>query len=99
MSAVQKFKPLFDRVLVERVMPAAATKSGILLPESSVKALNQGTVVAVGPGARTDDGKTIPLAVNMGDKVLLPEFGGNNVKLDDKEYLLFRDVDILGKLE
>eukprot|EP00126_Sphaerothecum_destruens_P000455 Sdes_comp10533_c0_seq1m2223 len=97
-STLTKFKPLFDRVLVERFVPAAKSKGGILLPETSIEKLNQGKVIACGPGARTESGSVIPMAVKVGDNVLLPEFGGSKVKLENKEYLLFRDTDILGTL-
>jgi len=61
--------------------------------------INEAVVVAAGAGGRTRDGTTLPLNVKVGDKVMLPEYGGQQVKLDDKEYFLFRDEDILAKLE
>ncbi|KAG5055019.1 hypothetical protein AAZX31_03G109700 [Glycine max] len=89
--------PLFNRVLVEKIVPPSKTNAGILLPEKSSK-LNSGKVIAVGPGFHSKDGKLIPVAVKEGDTVLLPEYGGTEVKLDNKEYHLFRDDDILGTL-
>ncbi|XP_061358880.1 10 kDa chaperonin, mitochondrial-like [Gastrolobium bilobum] len=89
--------PLFNRVLVEKIVPPSKTNAGILLPEKSTK-LNSGKVVAVGPGLHSKDGKVIPVAVKEGDTVLLPEYGGTEVKLENKEYHLFRDDDILGTL-
>uniref|UniRef100_A0A2P2MZM8 Protein groES n=1 Tax=Rhizophora mucronata TaxID=61149 RepID=A0A2P2MZM8_RHIMU len=89
--------PTLNRVLVEKIVPPAKTTAGILLPETSTK-LNSGKVVSVGPGLRTDEGKTIPTSVKEGDTVLLPEYGGTQVKLDEKEYFLYRDEDILGTL-
>ncbi|KAI4385397.1 hypothetical protein MLD38_003428 [Melastoma candidum] len=89
--------PALNRVLVEKIVPPAKTNTGILLPEKTTK-LNSGTVVAVGPGARDRDGKLIPVTFKEGDTVLLPEYGGTEVKLGDKEYHLFRDDDILGTL-
>ncbi|KAL4569441.1 hypothetical protein LXL04_025079 [Taraxacum kok-saghyz] len=89
--------PCLNRVLVEKIVPPSKTTGGILLPEKSSK-LNSGKVVAVGPGTRDDSGKTIPVAVKEGDTVLLPEYGGMEVKLGEKEYHLFRDEDILGTL-
>ncbi|KAH1194546.1 chaperonin, mitochondrial [Glycine max] len=78
--------PLFNRVLVEKIVPPSKTTAGILLPEKSTK-LNSGKVIAVGPGFHSKDGKLIPVAVKEGDTVLLPEYGGTEVKLDNKEYL------------
>ncbi|KAA8532566.1 hypothetical protein F0562_032618 [Nyssa sinensis] len=89
--------PTLNRVLVQKIVPPAKTTAGILLPEKSTK-LNSGKVVAVGPGTHDKAGNLIPVAVKEGDTVLLPEYGGTQVKLDDKEYHLFRDEDILGTL-
>ncbi|XP_020242388.1 10 kDa chaperonin, mitochondrial-like [Asparagus officinalis] len=89
--------PALNRVLVEKIVPPSKTTSGILLPEKTTK-LNSGKVIAVGPGARSRDGNVIPVTVKEGDVVLLPEYGGTEVKLGDKEYHLFRDDDILGTL-
>ncbi|CAJ2671703.1 10 kDa chaperonin, mitochondrial-like [Trifolium pratense] len=89
--------PLFNRVLVQKIVAPSKTTAGILLPEKSSK-LNSGKVVAVGPGLHGKDGKLLPVAVKEGDTVLLPEYGGTEVKLDNKEYFLYRDDDILGTL-
>jgi len=98
-AAVKRFLPLFDRVLVERFAPELKTKGGIMLPEKSVGKVLDATVVAVGPGKTSDVGSVIPLSVKVGDRVLLPEYGGTKVTLEDKEYFLFRDNDILGKIQ
>ncbi|CAN9498580.1 unnamed protein product [Ophioblennius macclurei] len=95
--AFRKFLPLFDRVLVERLTAETVTKGGIMLPEKSQGKVLQATVVAVGPGAVNKKGDTQPLSVKVGEKVLLPEYGGTKVVLEDKDYFLFRDADILGK--
>ncbi|XP_059462213.1 10 kDa chaperonin-like [Corylus avellana] len=89
--------PLLNRVLVEKIVPPSKTHAGILLPEKATK-LNSGKVVAVGSGIRGKEGNLIPVSVKEGDTVLLPDFGGTQVKLGDKEYLLYRDEDILGTL-
>ncbi|GAB2296965.1 10 kDa chaperonin [Dionaea muscipula] len=89
--------PSLNRVLVEKIVPPSKTTAGILLPETSSK-LNSGKVVAVGPGTRDKQGNLIPVAVKEGDNVLLPEYGGTQLKLGDKEYHLYRDEDILGTL-
>ncbi|XP_031262598.1 10 kDa chaperonin, mitochondrial-like [Pistacia vera] len=93
----KRLLPTLNRVLIEKIVPPSKTNAGILLPEKSSK-LNSGTVVAVGPGARDKDGKTIPVCFKEGDTVLLPEYGGTQVKLGEKEYHLYRDEDILGTL-
>eukprot|EP01018_Ginkgo_biloba_P020068 Gb_41258 [translate_table: standard] len=90
--------PCFNRVLVEKVVAPSKSTGGVLLPESTSK-LNSAKVVAVGPGARDKEGRTIPVSVKEGDHVLLPEYGGTEVKLGEKEYHLFRDDDILGILQ
>ncbi|CAH9111722.1 unnamed protein product [Cuscuta epithymum] len=93
----KRLVPTLNRVLVEKINAPAKTSGGILLPEKSSK-LNTGKIVAVGPGLRDDSGKHVPVAVKEGDTVLLPDYGGTQVKLDDKEFHLFRDEDILGVL-
>ncbi|KAI3923062.1 hypothetical protein MKW92_018543 [Papaver armeniacum] len=89
--------PCLNRILVEKIVPPSKTTAGILLPEKTSK-LNSGKIVAVGPGARDRDGKLIPVSLKEGDTVLLPEYGGTEVKLNEKEYHLYRDEDILGTL-
>ncbi|OMO60624.1 GroES-like protein [Corchorus capsularis] len=89
--------PSLNRVLVEKILPPSKTSVGILVPETSKK-LNSGKVIAVGPGARDREGNTIPVPFKEGETVLLPEFGGTQVKLGEKEFLLYRDEDILGTL-
>uniref|UniRef100_A0A2K6N2J9 10 kDa heat shock protein, mitochondrial n=1 Tax=Rhinopithecus bieti TaxID=61621 RepID=A0A2K6N2J9_RHIBE len=81
-QAFRKFLPLFDRVLVERSAAETVTKGGKVL---------QATVVAVGSGSKGQGGEIQPVSVKVGDKVLLPEYGGTKVVLDDKDYFLFRD--------
>ncbi|KAH9513207.1 10 kda heat shock protein [Bulinus truncatus] len=90
---------MFDRVLVERFLPEVKTKSGIMLPEKSQGKVLEATVVAIGTGSRKDNGTVVPVSVKVGDKVLLPEYGGTKVVLEEKEYYLFRDGDLLGKFE
>lgn len=89
--------PLLDRVLVERFAPEVKTKGGIMIPEKAGAKVHSGTVVATGPGGRNESGSTIPVSVKEGDKVLLPEYGGQKVEIENKEYFLFRDTDILAK--
>jgi len=98
-GAFKKFIPLFDRVLVERFLAETTTKGGIMIPEKAAGKVVNATVLAVGPGSRNQNGQLNPVSVKAGDKVLLPEYGGQKVVLEDKEYQLFRDGDILGKFE
>ena len=83
---------------MKRVAPQSKTASGILLPDNSSSKLNEGTVVAVGPGARDQQGKIIPLTVAVGQKVLLPEYG-QTIKIDNEEYHIYRENDIIGILK
>ncbi|XP_060732060.1 10 kDa heat shock protein, mitochondrial [Tachysurus vachellii] len=96
-KAFRKFLPMFDRVLVERLAAETVTKGGIMIPEKSQGKVLQATVVAVGPGATNKTGAVTPVSVKVGERVLLPEYGGTKVVLDDQDYFLFRDADILGK--
>ena len=98
-GVVRRLIPLADRVLVKRSVAATQSAGGILLPESAQKKENEGVVVEVGPGARDKDGNLVPVALAVGDRVLLPEYGGHAVKLGEEELQLFRDQDILGKFE
>ncbi|MBI2121269.1 MAG: co-chaperone GroES [Candidatus Wildermuthbacteria bacterium] len=92
-------RPLHDHIVIEPMPQEEKTKSGIFLPESVEKKPEQGTVIAVGSGKKTEDGKVIPLDVKVGDKVLFTKYGPNEVKVDDKEYLIAREDDILAIVE
>ncbi|KAB5572428.1 heat shock protein [Coniochaeta sp. 2T2.1] len=96
--SIKSLVPLLDRVLVQRIKAETKTASGIFLPESSVKELNEGKVLAVGPGALDKDGKRLPMGVNSGDRVLIPQYGGSPVKVGEEEFHLFRDSEILAKI-
>lgn len=97
--SVKRIVPLLDRVLIEKAAKQKTSAGGVLLPESAQSKLNQGKVIAVGPGGRSADGTTVPIAVKEGDDVLLPEYGGSKVTVDGKEMYLYRDDDLLGILE
>ena len=94
-----KVRPLADRVLVEPKKEKEITKGGIIIPDSAKEKPMEGTVIAVGTGKRDDKGNLIPFTVKAGDKVLMPKYGGTEVKIDDKEYQILREEDILGILE
>ena len=96
--SIRALAPLLDRVLVQRVKAEAKTASGIFLPESSVEKLNEAKVLAVGPGALDKKGNRLPMGVAVGDRVLIPQFGGSPVKAGEEEYQLFRDSEILAKI-
>ncbi|KAG7214187.1 hypothetical protein KM043_001533 [Ampulex compressa] len=99
-AAIKRLVPLFDRVLVKRAEAVTKTKGGIVLPEKAQAKVLQATVVAIGPGTRNEKGEHVPLSIKVGDVVLLPEYGGTKVELEEnKEYHLFRESDILAKLE
>ncbi len=90
-----KIKPLGDRVLVEPVTEEEQVKGGIFIPDSAKEKPQEGIVCAVGTGKKDDDGKVIPFNVKKGDKVLMPKYGGTEIKLDGKEYQIVREDDIL----
>ncbi|MFH1714029.1 MAG: co-chaperone GroES [Candidatus Nealsonbacteria bacterium] len=94
-----QIKPLSNHILVEPQKDAVSTKSGILLPDTAEKDPEQGKVVAVGPGKKDRTGKIIPLEVKAGDSVLFAKYAPNKVKVNDKEYLILSEEDILAILE
>lgn len=94
-----KIQPLGDRVLVEPSKEGEVKKGGIIIPDSAKEKPMEGKVIAVGPGKRDDNGKLVPMNVKKGDKILLPKYGGTEVKIDDVEYQIVREDDILGVLE
>ncbi|XP_042234106.1 10 kDa heat shock protein, mitochondrial-like [Homarus americanus] len=98
-GALRRFIPLFDRVLVQKAEAVTKTSSGILIPEKSVAKVLFGKVMAVGEGVRTESGQVIPPAVAVGDEVMLPEFGGTKITLEEKDFYLFRDSELLAKLK
>lgn len=92
-------KPLGDKVVVKPAKVEEKTESGIILPESAQEKPHQGTVVAVGPGARDDKGNHIPLDVKEGDRVIYGKFGGVDLKYDNEEYIVLSEKDILVVLD
>ncbi|KAF1732839.1 heat shock protein, mitochondrial [Beauveria bassiana] len=96
--SIRALTPLLDRVLVQRIKAETKTASGIFLPEASVEKLNEAKVIAVGPGALNKSGSRLPMGVAVGDRVLIPQFGGSPVKAGEEEYQLFRDSEILAKI-
>jgi len=93
-------KPLSDHILIEPIKGEEKTSAGILLPETAEKEKSeQGKVIATGPGKKTDDGKIVIMSVKPGDRVLFQKYGPSEIKIDDKEYLIAREEDILAIIE
>jgi len=94
-----KLRPLGDRVLVEPIEREEMTASGIYVPETAKERPQEGVVVAAGPGRKDEDGKLIAMDVKVGDRVLYAKYGGTEVKLEDKKYLILKETDILAILD
>ena len=94
-----KFKPLADRVLVKRTEEVTKTAGGIIIPDTAKEKPSQGEVIAVGAGARDENGKIIPMTLKVGDKVLFGKWSGSEVKIDGEELLIMKESDVLGILE
>ena len=92
------FRPLGDRVLVKRVEEEEKTKGGIIIPDTAKEKPQEGEVVAVGPGARDDNGKLQPLDVKAGDRILFGKWSGTEVKIDGEDLIIMKESDILGVL-
>ncbi len=99
MSTSKKIRPLSDRIVVQPRELETKTAGGIVIPDTADKDKPiQGTVIAIGTGKYVD-GKLLPLQVQVGDKILFGKYAGTNIKLDDKEYLVMREEDVMGVLE
>ncbi|HXQ52158.1 MAG TPA: co-chaperone GroES [Stellaceae bacterium] len=94
-----KFRPLQDRVLVRRVEQEAKTSGGIIIPDTAQEKPSEGEVVAVGPGARAEDGTLHPLDVKPGDRVLFGKWSGSEIKLDGEDFMVMKESDIMGVLD
>jgi len=94
-----KLRPLHDRVLVRRIESDDTTSGGIIIPDTAKEKPQEGEVVAVGDGARNDDGSIQPLDVKAGDRILFGKWSGTEVKLDGEEYLIMKESDIMGILD
>jgi chaperonin GroES len=94
-----QFRPLGDRVLVRRVEEDEKTKGGIIIPDTAKEKPQQGEVIAVGPGARDEDGKTVPLDVKVGERILFGKWSGTEVKIDGEDLIIMKESDILGVVE
>ena len=92
-------KPLGDRVLVHPIEQEEVKKGGIIIPDTAKEKPQEGKIVAVGPGKRDDNGKLIPMDVKKNDRVLYSKYGGTEIKIDGKDYLIMREDDILGVID
>jgi chaperonin GroES len=93
------FRPLHDRVVVKRVDSEEKTKGGIIIPDTAKEKPQEGEVIAVGPGARDEAGKIVPLDVKAGDRILFGKWSGTEVKIDGEDLLIMKESDIMGIVE
>ena len=91
-----KFRPLHDRVLIKVLDSEAKTAGGIIIPDTAKEKPQEGEIVAVGPGGKTEEGKILPMDVKIGDIVLFGKWSGTEVKIDNKEYSIMKESDIMG---
>jgi chaperonin GroES len=94
-----KFRPLHDRVVVERIEPDEKSSGGIIIPDTAKEKPSQGEITAVGPGGRDESGKLIPIDLKVGDRVLFGKWSGTEIKLDGVDYLIMKESDIMGVVD
>jgi len=94
-----KVKPLHDRILIKRVEEKETIKGGIIIPDTAKEKPQEAEVIAVGGGKKTEEGKVIPMDVKAGDRILFGKYSGTEIKVDDEEYLIIREDEVLGILE
>ncbi|MGA9037491.1 MAG: co-chaperone GroES [Pseudolabrys sp.] len=93
-----KFRPLHDRVVIERIDAEAKTAGGIIIPDTAQEKPQQGKVIAVGPGGRDENGKLVPIDIKVGERILFGKWSGTEVKIDGRDYLIMKEGDIMGVL-
>jgi len=93
-----KFRPLHDRIVIKRIEADAKSAGGIIIPDTVKEKPQQGEVVAVGPGGRDESGKLVPIDLKAGDRVLFGKWSGTEVKIDDEDYLIMKESDVMGVL-
>ncbi len=96
---MDKIRPLGDRILVKRIKEEEKTKGGIIIPDTAKEKPQEGKIVAVGKGKKTDEGNVIPLEVKAGDRILFGKYSGSEIKIEGEDLLIMREDDILGVLE
>ena len=92
-------RPLHDRIIVERLEEETKTAGGLIIPDTAKEKPQQGKVIAVGKGKKTEDGKILPLDVKVGDKILFGKYAGTEIKIEGQEFLMMREDDVLGVVE
>ena len=93
------FRPLHDRILIKRIEEKEAAKGGIIIPDTAKEKPQEGEVVAVGHGKKTEEGKVLALDVRAGDRILFGKYSGAEIKIDGQEYLILREEEVLGIIE
>jgi chaperonin GroES len=94
-----KIVPLSDRIVVKNVQAEETLASGLVIPDTAKEKPQQGEVVAVGPGRLDDNGKRVPLEISVGDRIIYAKYSGNDIKLDQVDYLILSEKDVLAKIE
>ncbi|SPE22462.1 Cpn10 chaperonin GroES, small subunit of GroESL [Acidobacteriia bacterium SbA2] len=94
-----KVKPLHDRILIKRVEEKETIKGGIIIPDTAKEKPQEAEVIAVGGGKKTEEGKVIPMDVKAGDRILFGKYSGTEIKVDDEDYLIIREDEVLGIIE
>ena len=94
-----KFRPLHDRVMIRRVDPEGKSTGGIIIPDTAQEKPMEGEIVAVGPGARNEAGKVVPLDVKAGDRILFGKYSGQEIRLDGKDVFIMKEDDVLAVIE
>ena len=92
-------RPLHDRILIKRIEEKETVKGGIIIPDTAKEKPQEGQVIAVGNGKKTEEGKVVPLDVKAGDRILFGKYSGTEIKIDNQEYLILREEEVLGVLE
>jgi chaperonin GroES len=92
-------RPLHDRILIKRIEEKETVKGGIIIPDTAKEKPQEGEVIAVGHGKKTEEGKVIPLDVKAGDRILFGKYSGTEIKVEDHEYLILREEEVLGVIE
>src|SRR3954469_2661161 len=99
LEELMKFRPLHDRVVVRRIDAEEKTKGGIIIPDTAKEKPQEGEIIAVGPGARDENGKVQPLDVKAGDRILFGKWSGTEVRIDGEDLLIMKESDIMGVLD
>ena len=93
------FRPLHDRILIKRMEEQGTVKGGIIIPDTAKEKPQEGEVIAVGNGKKTEDGNVVPLDVKAGDRILFAKYSGAEIKMDGQEFLILREEEVLGIIE